>query len=157
MERRFRNAPLRGTRPKGKVAIMKPRINRGDLIGIAIILLISTAAFAFRDATIAPRAFVALCAAPHAPLVCIPRHAVLWAQYQRLFGITALILGLLAFAFANRPLGVAALAIGTTAIINYNGTEGIIGAALGLWGWLEARSPRYHPPNQLPGDKNARQ
>jgi hypothetical protein len=136
---------------------MKPRINRFDLIGIATILLAGSAAYAFRDATIAPRAFVALCAAPHAPLVCLPRHAVLWAQYQRLFGITALILGILAFAFANRALGVAALAIGAIAVINYNGTEGIIGAALGLWGWLEARSPRYHPPSHSPGDKNARQ
>ncbi len=136
---------------------MIPRPNRGDLIGIAITLLISIAAFIFRDATISPRAFVALCAAPHAPLVCLPRHAVLWAQYERLFGLTALLLGLLAFAFANRPIGIAALTLSVTAIINYNGTEGIIGAALGLWGWLEARSPRYHPPDHLSGDQNARQ
>ena len=136
---------------------MRARFGRADLIGIAVVIALAAAAAGFRMATIEPRAYVGLCAAAHAPLVCAPRHAVLWLQYERLFGFPALLLGLLAFAFASRALGVAGAALGIVAVINYNGTEGIIGAALGLWGWLEARSPRYHPPDHLSGDQNARQ
>jgi hypothetical protein len=116
-------------------------LSRADQIGIAVVVVVSAAAIVFRQLTIVPRAFVGLCAGSHAPLICGPRQAVLWAQYEGWFGIASLILGLLAFAFAWRSLGVAALAMGIVAVVNYNGTEGIIGAGFGLWGWLEAAAP----------------
>ncbi len=120
---------------------MRARLSRADQTGIAVVVAVSALAIAFRQLTIVPRAFVAICAGHHAPLICAPRQAVLWAQYEGWFGIAALILGLLAFALARRSLGVAALAVGIAAVVNYNGTEGIIGAAFGLWGWLEAAAP----------------
>ncbi len=120
---------------------MRARLSRADRAGIAVVVVVSAIAIAFRQLTIVPRAYVGLCAGPHAPLICAPRQAVLWAQYEGWFGIAALILGLLGFALARRPLGVAALAVGIAAVVNYNGTEGIIGAAFGLWGWLEAATP----------------
>ena len=134
---------------------MRARFGRADLIGIAVVIALAAAAAGFRMATIEPRAYVGLCAAAHAPLVCAPRHAVLWLQYERLFGFPALLLGLLAFAFANRPIGIAALTLGVTAIINYNGTEGIVGAALALWGWLEAAMPAAFDRGE--GQRHARE
>ena len=134
---------------------MRARLHRHDWTGIGVVLAMAIAAILFREATIVPRAYVGVCAAAHAPLVCLPRQAVLWLQYERLFGLTALVLGLLGFAFAKRWLGVAALAIGVAAVVNYNGTEGIIGGALGLWGWLEAATPRQAPARN--GRRNARQ
>lgn len=122
---------------------MRARLSRADLIGIVIVVALAAAAILFRMATIEPRAFVGICAAAHPPLVCAPRQAVLWLQYERLFGFPSLLLGGLAIAFARRPLGIAGLALGIVAVVNFNGTEGIIGAALGLWGWLEAATPGY--------------
>lgn len=122
---------------------MRARLSRADLVGIVIVVTCAAAAIGFRMATIEPRAFVGICAASHPPLVCAPRHAVLWLQYERLFGFPALLLGGLAVAFARRPLGITGFALGIIAVVNYNGTEGIIGAALGLWGWLEAATPGY--------------
>ncbi|MHB1304828.1 MAG: hypothetical protein ACYCZB_15355 [Acidiphilium sp.] len=123
---------------------MRARRRGADWAGIAAVAAIAAAAIIFRMATIAPREFVGICAAAHRPLVCAPRQAVLWLQYERWFGMAALALGLLAFAFARRALGVAALALGIVATVNYNGTEGVIGAALGLWGWLEAATRGNH-------------
>jgi hypothetical protein len=80
---------------------------------------------------------------------------VLWLQYERLFGFPALLLGLLAFAFASRALGVAGAALGIVAVINYNGTEGIVGAALALWGWLEAAMPAAFDRGE--GQRHARE
>jgi len=121
---------------------MRARLHAADWIGIAVVVALAALAIGFRELTIVPRAYVGLCAAAHKPLVCIPRQAVLWAQYERWFGMAALLLGILGFAFARRALGVAALAIGIVATVNYNGTEGIIGASLGLWAWLEAASSK---------------
>lgn len=127
--------------------VMRARLSRADWIGLAIVFAIAAVAIAFRQLTIVPRAYVGLCAASHPPLICIPRQAILWAQYERWFGLAAVILGILAFAFAYRPTAIAALAIGIAATVNYNGTEGIIGAGLGLWAWLDAAT----------GDRHARQ
>ena len=132
---------------------MRARFGRADLIGIAVVIALAAAAAGFRMATIEPRAYVGLCAAAHAPLVCAPRHAVLWLQYERLFGFPALLLGLLAF--ASRALGVAGAALGIVAVINYNGTEGIVGAALALWGWLEAAMPAAFDRGE--GQRHARE
>lgn len=134
---------------------MRARLDRADLAGVAIVVVLAASAIGFRMATIEPRAFVGICAAAHRPLVCAPRQAVLWLQYQQLFGFPALLLGGLAVAFARRWLGVAGLALGIVAVVNFNGTEGIIGAALGLWGWLEAATPGYTGAEQ--GRNHARQ
>ncbi|MCF3947286.1 hypothetical protein AiwAL_06225 [Acidiphilium sp. AL] len=134
---------------------MRARLHRHDWAGIGVVLAVGVAAILFREVTIVPRAYVGVCAGPQAPLVCVPRQAVLWLQYERLFGLASLVLGLLGFAFARRWPGVAALAVGVAAVVNYNGTEGIIGAALGLWGWLEAAAPRYAGATN--GGQNARQ
>ncbi|MGC9271230.1 hypothetical protein [Acidiphilium sp.] len=134
---------------------MRARLSRADRVGIGVVIAVSAAAIVFRDLTIVPRAFVGLCAGAHAPLVCVPRQAVLWAQYEGWFGLAALGLGIAGFLFARRGLGVAALAVGVAAVVNYNGTEGIIGAALGLWGWLEAAAPATMPPPS--GTSHARQ
>ncbi|MDD2876839.1 MAG: hypothetical protein PHT60_04520 [Acidiphilium sp.] len=134
---------------------MRARLRSPDWAGIGVVVAVAALAITFRELTIVPRAYVAICAATHPPLVCLPRQAVLWAQYERWFGMTALLLGILAFAFARRSLGVAALAIGIAAVVNYNGTQGIIGAALGLWGWLEDAAPaRIAPPT---GNDHAQQ
>ncbi len=107
-------------------------------MGVAIVAAAAVSAISFRITTVEPREFVGLCASRHAPWICAVRHAVLWLQYEHSFGLTSLLLGLFAFVFTYRPLGVVALAFGAIAIINYNATEGVVGAALGLWGWLEA-------------------
>lgn len=113
-------------------------MRRGDRMGVAIVAAAAVSAISFRITTVEPREFVGLCASRHAPWICAVRHAVLWLQYEHSFGLTSLLLGLFAFVFTYRPLGVVALAFGAIAIINYNATEGVVGAALGLWGWLEA-------------------
>jgi len=121
---------------------MRARLQRADGVGIAVVAGWAAAAILFRELTIVPRAYVGICAAAHPPLVCVVRQAVLWAQYERWFGMAALLLGVVGFAFARRSLGVAALAVGIVATVNYNGTEGIIGASLGLWAWLEAATTK---------------
>lgn len=120
---------------------MRASFRPADTIGTVLILATSLAAWLFRAAIVAPRHYVAVCASHTPPLICAPRQAVLWLQFTHLWGFSSLLLGLLAFAFRNRPLGIAAIALGIAATINYNATEGIIGAALGLWAWLDRALP----------------
>ena len=124
-----------------RARLLATGMRRGDWIGLAVVAVAAVSAMSFRITTVDPREFVGLCASRNAPSICAVRHAVLWLQYEHCFGLTSLLLGLLAFVFAYRPLGVVALALGAVAIVNYNGTEGVVGAALGLWGWLEASAP----------------
>ena len=116
---------------------------RRDWVDVAIIIAIGLGFWLFRQFTIEPRIYGSLCTSAHPPFVCAPRQAVLWAQYQQLFGLVSLLAGLIGWALGNRVLAVAALAIGAAAVINYNGTEGMIGIALGLWAWLGLRTGRY--------------
>jgi hypothetical protein len=118
-------------------------LTRRDWSDIAVIVAVGLGFWVFRELTIVPRLYGSLCMSAHPPLVCGPRQAVLWAQYQRLFGLAALLAGLIGWARGIRGLAVAAVALGIAAAVNYNGTEGIIGAALGLWAWLGLRTGRY--------------
>jgi len=122
------------------------RLQGADLAGLATVTVIGGGMFAFRQLAIVPRATVGLCAAANAPAFCAPRAAVLWGQYEQLFGWTALLLGVIAFCAGQRWAGVLALAIGIAAVVNYNATTGIIGAALGLVAWIGLRTGRYAAP-----------
>jgi len=114
-----------------------------DVAGLALVALIGGGAAAFRQYAIVPRATVGLCAAANAPAFCGPRAAVLWLQYEQLFGWAALALGLIAFIFGRRLAGALALGVGIAAVVNYNGTNGILGAALGLFAWIGLATGRY--------------
>ncbi len=110
--------------------------------GVGLAVLLAGGAFAFRQLAIAPRATVGMCAAPHAPAFCVPRHWVLLGQYYGVFGWAALAVGLLAFFGASRLAGALALGLGIAAVVNYDGTLGIVGAALGLAAWLSGLTRR---------------
>jgi hypothetical protein len=137
-----RTITARAAQGQGSMGWMR-HITRADWAGIAIVAAAGFGFWLFRELTIAPRLYGSLCTAAHPPLVCAPRQAVLWLQYQRLFGLAALVSGLIGWALGRRWLAVAAVAIGVAAVINYNGTQGMIGAALGLWAWLGLRTGRY--------------
>jgi len=116
-----------------------------DWAGIALAALIGGGAAAFRQLAIVPRATVGICAAANAPAFCMPRQAVLWLQYEQLFGWAALVFGVAAFLRGWRLAGALAIGIGIAAVVNYNGTTGIIGAALGLFAWMGVNTGRYKP------------
>jgi hypothetical protein len=114
-----------------------------DWACLALVAVIGGGAAAFRQLAIVPRATVGLCAAANAPAFCAPRAAVLWLQYEQLFGWAAFFLGLAAFILGRRLAGALALGIGIAAVVNYNGTTGILGAALGLFAWIGLNTGRY--------------
>jgi hypothetical protein len=114
-----------------------------DWAGLGAVAALGGGMFAFRELAIVPRATVGLCAAAAAPAFCAPRAAVLWLQYQQLFGWAALALGLAAFLTGRRWPGVLGLGVGIAAVVNYNATTGIIGAALGLVAWAGLMTGRY--------------
>ena len=113
-----------------------------DFMGAWAVAMIGGGAFAFRWVFIKPFAMVGICAGADAPSICVPRHLVLIGAYHGLFGWAALALGLWAFFRAKRVLGAVALGLGIAAVVNYNGTQGVIGAALGLIAWLSAITGR---------------
>ncbi len=119
------------------------RFAGADLACLALVAVIGGGAAAFREYAIVPRATVGLCAAADAPAFCAPRAAVLWLQYEQLFGWAALALGLVAFVFGRRLAGALALGVGIAAVVNYNGTNGVLGAALGLFAWIGLATGRY--------------
>ncbi len=114
-----------------------------DWACIALVAVIGGGAAAFRQLAIVPRATVGICAAANAPAFCAPRQAVLWLQYEQLFGWAALTLGVAAFIRGWRFAGALALGVGIAAVVNYNGTMGILGAALGLFAWMGVNTGRY--------------
>jgi hypothetical protein len=116
-----------------------------DFYGLWAVALLGGGAFLFRLLTIKPVATVGMCASAHAPAICVPRHLVLMGGYLGLFGWAALLLGLYAFFRPSRLLGAVALGLGIAAVVNYNGTQGIIGAALGLIAWLSVITGRVKP------------
>ncbi len=121
------------------------RLAQADWTGIWTVAAIGMAAFAFRQMAIVPRATVGLCAAAKAPMFCAPRAAVLWLQYQQLFGWAALALGAAGFFLGRRWPGVFAVAVGVAAVVNYNATTGVIGATLGLIAWASLSTGRFKP------------
>lgn len=104
--------------------------------------MIGAVAFAFRLLAVSPVATVGQCAAARPPAFCAPRQLVLTAGYLGLFGWAALALGLVAFFRPGRFTGALAVGLGIAAVVNYNGTEGIVGAALGLIAWLSVTTGR---------------
>jgi hypothetical protein len=114
-----------------------------DWMGLWIVAMIGGGMFVFRQLAIVPRATVGLCAAANAPAICAPRAAVLWLQYEQLFGWAALALGLAAFFSGRRMLAALGIGVGIAAVVNYNATTGIIGAALGLIAWISVVTGRY--------------
>ena len=124
------------------------RLSQADLAGIWMVTMLAAAMFAFREFAIVPRATVGLCAAADAPHFCAARAAVLWLQYQQLFGWAALALGLAGFFLGSRWPAVFAIAVGIAAVINYNATTGIIGIALGLVTWISLNTGRFRPLEQ---------
>ena len=119
-----------------------PRFTAADWAGLWAIVLIGFGMFAFRQFAIVPRAMVGMCAAANAPPLCAPRAAVLWLQYQQLFGWAALILGLAGFFLGRRWPAMLAIAIGIAAVESFNATTGMIGAAFGLITWLSLLTGR---------------
>ncbi|GAN81886.1 hypothetical protein [Acidocella aminolytica] len=113
-----------------------------DLAGVALAALVGGGAFVFRELAIVPRATVGICAASAAPGWCVPRSWVLQWQYLGLFGWVALAAGLAAFFSGSRILAGLAVGLGIAAVVNYNGTEGVVGAALGLVAWLSLLTGR---------------
>lgn len=125
---------------------VRPGLATADLVGLFLVAATGLATWAFRALIISPRAYVAICASHVPPLICVPRQAVLWLQFMHLWGFSSLLLGILAFALRSRALAIAAVALGTAATVNYNATEGIIGAAFGLWAWLDRAVPDHATP-----------
>jgi hypothetical protein len=123
---------------------LSPGWRQADYAGLGIVLLATAAVFGFRAAYVEPREWGAWCAAASAPLVCLPRAGLLWAQQHQLWGLGALLLGLWAFLGAGLAVSVAAVALGIAAVANYNATWGMLGAALGAWSWI--RRSRFHAP-----------
>ena len=114
-----------------------------DLIGLTLAALTGGGAFAFRQLAIVPRATVGICAAASPPAYCVPRGWVLHWQYLGSFGWAALAVGLIAFFWGSRILAGLALGLGIAAVVNYNGTQGMIGASLGLIAWLSLLTGRW--------------
>jgi hypothetical protein len=108
-----------------------------DWVGLAVVAAAGGGMAAYRAVFIEPRAWGVACAAAAAPLACVPRAGLLWLQREHLFGIVALVLGVLAF-LGRGPLAlaVAAMVVGVAGVENYNATWGMLGAALGAWTWL---------------------
>ena len=119
------------------------RFKDADWFGLAAIVAIGGGMAMFRQMAIVPRATVGICAAMPSPAWCAPRAAILWLQYQQLFGWLALFLGLIAFATGRRIPATLAVALGIAAVVNYNATAGIFGAALGLLAWIGLNTGRY--------------
>ncbi|WP_298214219.1 hypothetical protein [Acidocella sp.] len=115
---------------------------RRDGAGAALAAVIGGGAFAFRHWAIVPRATVGICAAARPPGWCAPRGWVLHWQYLGAFGWAALLAGLAAFFWGGRVAAGLAVGLGIAAMVNYNGTQGGIGAALGLITWLSLLSGR---------------
>jgi hypothetical protein len=119
---------------------------RGDAIGLLVVAACLGGLLLYRASVVEPRAWGALCAAAAPPLSCAPRQALLWLQYQYLWGIGALLCGLAAFVGGARPVAVAAVALGAAAVVNDNASWGMVGLALGAWAWIT-----QPPPNARAG------
>jgi hypothetical protein len=114
-------------------------VRRANLIGLSIVLAATGGLLLYRHVYVEPRAWGAICAPFDAPFACVPRAWLLWLQYEYLWGLGGLALGVAAFLGAPFPVAVAAVAIGTAAVINYNVTWGMVGAVLGVWTWIRPR------------------
>jgi hypothetical protein len=113
-------------------------MTKRDAAALALIAAATAGIIAYRYIYIEPRAWGAICAAAAPPLACAPRAGLLWLQRWYLWGGIALALGLLAF-LCRGPfwVAIAAIIIGIAGVENYNATWAMVGAALGLWAWID--------------------
>ena len=123
-----------------------------QVIGVASVLASLAALLAFRAGFVDAREWGAICAAAAPPLPCVPRDGLLWLQYWSLWGFAALALGLAALLTRWFPAAVAAVALGAMAVANYNATWGVLGAALGVWAWIQPQAPQPQAPARRPED-----
>ena len=119
------------------------RLSDADWYGLTAVAVIGVGTWLFRFQAIQPFWTVGACAGANRPEFCAPRAAVLWLQYQQLFGWTAFVLGVAAFMLGRRWLAVLAVGIGIAAVVNYNATTGILGAAFGVFAWFGVKTGRY--------------
>lgn len=121
---------------------MQTHVRQRHWRGLGIVAGSWVALFLFRHAYVEPREWGAVCAAASPPFACGFRAALLWMQYQGLWGGTALALGI--WAFVGAPFGatVAAVALGIAGVVNYNATFGMLGAALGAFAWITSCGSR---------------
>lgn len=123
-----------------------PGANRRDLRAFLAVSAAIAVMVAYRYVYVEPRSWGALCLdLAQAPLACRPRAALLWLQHWQLWGAGALLLGLWAFIGAPFVVRASAVALGVIAVLNYNATWGMVGAALGVWAWVEARTRAAKP------------
>lgn len=121
------------------------RIARRDWAGLLLVALLLGGLIVFRRAVIDPREWGAICVAPTAPAVCMPRAALLWLGNLYLWGTAALVLGMAAFRFRAWPVAVAGVAVGAIAVASYNASWGMVGLALGAWTWMTLIAERPRP------------
>jgi len=111
-------------------------MRRADWLGLAVVAASLGGLILYRQVYVEPREWVGVCAAATPPLACLPRAALVWLQHWYLWGTGALLLGLWAFLGGPFAAAVAAVALGAAAVANYNATWGMLGLALGAWGWI---------------------
>ncbi len=125
------------------------KLTKRDLTGILAVLALSGAMFAFRIWFVEPRAWGTACVGDSPPAMCAPRAGLIWLQHYGLWGIGALVLGIAGVLWGRFAVCVAAVVLGIMAVMNYNATWGMLGAALGAWGWI--RPPGTPAPGRLAG------
>ena len=116
-------------------------MRRTDWLGLAVVAVSLGGLILYRQVYVEPREWVGVCAAAAPPLACLPRAALVWLQHFYLWGTGALLLGLWAFLGGPFAAAVAAVALGAAAVANYNATWGMLGLALGAWGWIRRERP----------------
>jgi hypothetical protein len=109
---------------------------RLDWVGITVVGVAIAGLIQFRLSYVEPRVWDMRCEVSAPLLVCGPRAALLWLQQYDLWGSAGLVLGILAFMWGNRMACVSAVVVGIAGVINYNASWGMLGAALGFWGWI---------------------
>lgn len=130
-------------------------MRRRNVAALAIVLLSTAALAAVRQTWLEPRAIGLACLHGTAPaLVCDTRTAVGWLVYHYLIGTLALLLGILGLRQGSVTLSVAALCTGIAGLINYNISWGMLGVALGVWGWVGVEEQAR--PGLCPGPTGAR-
>ena len=110
---------------------------RADGTALVAVALVGLAMWAMLALVIAPPARGAACLAGAPPWWCRPRGLVIALQGVDGWGIAATCLGLAGFAGAGGlPVQAASVGLGLAAVLDYNVTAGMLGLALGAWGWM---------------------
>ncbi|HLI11795.1 MAG TPA: hypothetical protein VKY65_09370 [Alphaproteobacteria bacterium] len=101
-------------------------------LGILIVGAAYGVSFELRQAVVEPSAAAMACAARPYPTWCILRFAILAGQHSALFGVIALVTGILALLRGGRVLAIAAAALSMPAIVNFNVEMGVLALVFGL-------------------------